>query len=857
MSTRDNLVSVEERILLHLLRRNTPKYTFNVPYALTRIGIAESVRANCSYASIPLRELIKKGYIKQYTGRVNFCKRSQRYFLLTDKGKKYASKKSMELSNEYILLKTSDNTKKTLFLDEIISFSNENEECPRITEMEVYTFTTKERVLDIEVLKKNRKKQIVDFSSEAPMIVHFYGRKKEIVTLKEWVNDENNNVIFIYGIPGIGKTTLVAKFIEDYRQTKNLFWHDFQELDSLHSVLSKLAEFLSELGCPDLEIQLHKHRKLDCLEISNILKKIVGSLDAILVFDDFHRANETLRNFFGYFQKIFISPSKLKIFILSREILPFYDLRDVIKSRSVAELELEGLDFESCKQLLNEKNIEKDDYKEIYKFTAGNPLFLEIIESKDCIDRYLYELFSNLEEDERNILEIISIYRYPVSDDCISSCGDFSFDTLFDLTKKSIVKKDVYDRYFIHDIIKSYFYKNIPPSKHKSLHLSAARWLEERENPIEILESIYHYFCAEDYENASKLVINYSSTILENGLTTELLGILEGTDEKKFNNGIWMKILMVKGKACNMIGEWKKALQNYNCSTDIANLTGDKACEGNALCKSGHILEEQNELEKALRHFNKSLEVSQKNNNQIGAGSAYHGIGRIYWRREDRKKAIQNFRESLKIAEKLDNLELMASVYIDMGNVYDEQSETEKAIECYNKSLDILNKVNNPFETSRALANLGITYRNMGEYYKAIEYYNEQLITAQQVHDLKLLGYGYAGISFCYANIKEFEKTREYIGKAEKIALKLDNENIMNMVNRTNSLLCKHERRWDEGIVYCIKSIDYLEKLGASYQLPETYEELGLMYQEKGEVEKAERHKKIAEDLYIKLYDEK
>ncbi|MHA2121069.1 MAG: tetratricopeptide repeat protein [Promethearchaeota archaeon] len=853
MSTRDNLVSVEDRILLYLLRRNTPKYTFNVPFALTRMGIAESISANCSYASIPLKELIKKGYIKQNTGRVNFCKRSQRYFLITDKGKKIASKLSMELSNEYILLKISDNMKKTLFLDEIIPYSNENEKCPKITEMDVYTFTTKERILDIEVLKKNKKKQIVDFSSEAPMIVHFYGRKKEMATLKEWVSDENNNIIFIHGIPGIGKTTLVAKLLEDYRQTKNLFWHDFQELDSLHSVLSKLAEFLSELGYPDLEIQLHKHRKLDCLEISNILKKIVRSLDVILVFDDFHKANDAIRDFFGYFQKIFTPPSKLNILILSREILPFYDLRDVIKSRSVAELELEGLDFESCKQLLKDKNIEKDDYKNIYKFTAGIPLFLEVIESKDSIDRYLYELFSNLKEHEKNILEIISIFRYPVSDDCISSCGDFSFDTLLDLTNKSIVKKDVYDRYFIHDIIKSYFYKNIPSSKLKSLHLSAARWLEERENPIEILESIYHYFYAEDYENASELVINYSSTILESGLTTELLGILDGVDEKRFETGVWMKILMIKGKAYNMMGEWKKALQNYNYSTDIANLTGDKTCEGNALCESGYILEEQNELEKALRYFNKSLEVSQKINNQIGVGSAYHGIGRIYWRREDRKKAILNFKESLKIAEKMDNLELMASVYIDMGNVYDEQSETEKAIECYNKSLNILKKVNNTFETSRALANLGITYRNMGEYYKAIEYYNEQLIIAQQLHDVKQLGYGYAGLSYCYANVKEFEKTREYLEKAEKIALKLENENIMNVINRTHSIICIQEERWDDGIKYCKKSLVYLEKLGASYQLPNVHKELGLMYKEKGEPEIAEKHMKIAEGLYNKL----
>jgi hypothetical protein len=75
----------------------------------------------------------------------------------------------------------------------------------------------------------------------------------------------------------------------------------------------------------------------------------------------------------------------------------------------------------------------------------------------------------------------------------------------------------------------------------------------------------------------------------------------------------------------------------------------------------------------------------------------------------------------------------------------------------------------------------------------------------------------------------------------------------MNVINRTHSIICIQEERWDDGIKYCKKSLVYLEKLGASYQLPNVHKELGLMYKEKGEPEIAEKHMKIAEGLYNKL----
>jgi len=115
-----------------------------------------------------------------------------------------------------------------------MSYLSKEEFNTDITELDIYSMILKDGTLDIEQMKTFNKKQFVDFSTEAPTISYFYGRKKEMTLLKKRVDDkEGPNIIFIHGTAGIGKTTLAAKLKHNYRGSKHLFWHNFHELDAL------------------------------------------------------------------------------------------------------------------------------------------------------------------------------------------------------------------------------------------------------------------------------------------------------------------------------------------------------------------------------------------------------------------------------------------------------------------------------------------------------------------------------------------------------------------------------------------------------------------------------------------------
>jgi tetratricopeptide (TPR) repeat protein len=730
--------------------------------------------------------------------------------------------------------------------------------CTGITELEIYSTISKDCTLDIEQLKTIKKIQFVDFSAEAPEITHFYGRKREMALLKKRIEDkEGPNIIFIHGIAGIGKTTLAAKLTQNYLGSKHLFWHNFHELDALPSVLLKLGEFLSEVGLNHLEVQLRAQRSFDHLKISGILRQSIGTIDGILIFDDFQKANDQIKQFFAYFVRILTPPSKTKMVIMSREIIPFYDQRDVLVRKLVTELELEGLDFESSKRLLKGKGIDKKKFKEIHDFTAGNPLYLEVFESKDRVERYLSETFLNLGEDEKKILGMISIHRFPIPEDTLAVNSDFDFRELYALMQKSIVKKDTQDRYLVHDIIKQFFYRRLSPSKRKERHLLAARWYENSDEPSDLIEAIHHYQQAEEFELASRFAVDSSISVFNSGYSAEYLTTLEKFDEKDLESSEWAEILIVKGKACNMCGEWKKALHYLTQGVDAATMTDNIKLKARALCESGHILEEQNELEKAMEHFKKCRKISDNTDYPLGTGEGYRGMGRVHWRRSKHGEAIANFEKCLEISKRSEDLELTASIYIDLGNVYDEKYEMEKAIECYKKSLDILKTIKNASETTRAFINLAATYKHFEKFNESFHNYTISIDLAEDIRDIKYLTYSYAGISYCLAKVDKFEKARGYVKKAEDIALKIDNENVMFDIYRTHAYIYKHETKWEEALEYFRKSIAIVEKLKASYYLSDAHLEFGQLFYEKGDTKNAKKHFDIAARLYTELGLEK
>lgn len=849
-----SLLNPKDRVVLHLSAYKIQRKKYDMPLAVTREGIAKATGVGLSHASRQISKLKEKGYLIKVNGRAKGKNRNQDFYFLNAKGKKYAESLKKRMKKMQIKMIGINGAPQKMGLNEAIDYLIDAG-ISDVNKLDICKFTSAEGVLYIKELEKSRKERYIDFTERVPKITHFFGREEELNKLNEWIADkEKHNIIFIHGMAGIGKTTLAAKLIEDYQESKHLFWHDFNELDTLRGILLKLGDFLTELGNNHLELFMRTRTSLDFHEISRILGKSIGKLDAIIIFDDFQKSDDQIRKFFVYFLGMLSPSSQTKMLVLSREIVPFYDSRDVLDNETVAELRLEGLDFESTKKLLSEKEIDEQDFEEIYMFTAGNPLFLEFFQSESHLERFVHdELFSKLKENERKILGCLSIYRYPVTEETLAVHGDIDFETLYTLTQKSLVKLDAQDRYFLHDIIKRFFYSRLSRSKRRYYHRLTAKGFESGKDASHIIEAIYHYQEAGDLTPASELALEYSSMIIDGGYATDLLGILERFVEKDLESKIWSEILFTKGKTSYIVGEWKKALHYLTECSDLSTVIHNDELKVKAICQSGHILEEHNELEKALSTFKNSLLISKKANYLLGMAESYRGLGRIHWRSSRHQKAIDNYKKSLEISNKEDFYDLSGSTYIDLGNAYDERCELSKAVECYDTSIALLTKGKNVNETARAYGNLGVAYRHYNNYNKAIKYHKKQLDLLKNSDYLIQMGYGYSWIGYCYAKINDFKNAKRYAEKAEEIALKIENQNVMFDVQLTYALIYANQNKWDEALNYFQRSIKDAKEVNAFFPLAETYFEVGQIYQKMGDKKNAKKNFKHAAKLYKRL----
>jgi DNA-binding MarR family transcriptional regulator len=473
MPKNSSFISVENRVLLHLLKFNAPKYEFEVPGSLTQKGIAKAINANQSYVSIPINKFLKEGKIKEYSGHVNHGKRKQKYYLLTKKGEKFTKKIRSNLLNIEISIRESNGKIIIKPLGKVTNYIEEQETFSNISEMDIYSSISNDCIIDINCLRREDKKRIVDYSSNAPVIHSFYGRNKELSFLKDWVGqNEDHNVINIYGMAGIGKTTLVAKFIESYRQEKHLFWYKFTKSDTLRTTLFELSKFLSKLGFHELEINLRAHKKFDNFQVMDILNNDLGKVTAILIFDDFQKSSDPVNDFFEQFIQNNNNSMNTKIIILSR-LLHFYSKKDEAEYKTVSELELNGLDFEETCEMLKEKGIDESRFEKIYKLSNGNPFYLE---SMVGLEEYIHgELYFDLSDEEKELIGFLSVLRFPISENCMTHRDHRYLNILPLLTQKSIIKTDANNLFYVHDIMKDFFYIRLSPSQRLANHRGRSR----------------------------------------------------------------------------------------------------------------------------------------------------------------------------------------------------------------------------------------------------------------------------------------------------------------------------------------------------------------------------------------------
>jgi len=210
----------------------------------------------------------------------------------------------------------------------------------------------------------------------APKITHFYGRETELQTLSHWLINQNTRLISIVGLPGIGKTTLIKRFVDLNLQNFNIIiWKNIKLSDSLDSIIAEIfkainSEFIQTENKLTQLFNLFRQQK--CLIILDNIQELFTPEQLAGKYKPEYKDYKTFLTMITEIEHqsslILISQEQCQEMIcIDEELYP------------VKCLELQGLDNTDI--LKNQRLKDEESWSKLINLYEGNPVYLQDISS--------------------------------------------------------------------------------------------------------------------------------------------------------------------------------------------------------------------------------------------------------------------------------------------------------------------------------------------------------------------------------------------------------------------------------------------------------------------------------------------
>ncbi len=467
-------LTVKERILLHLLESVQPGEQVEVSAAHTQEGVAHGAGVDLRHLSQFVRPLDRDGLVQERTAHVEGHRQRMKVYDLTQSGRLAAIRLRERVKSQVVRVRDGDQVREESLEQALREVGG------KISLIAAARQVQERGVLDLKSANPPMTSAFVEQIWDAPRIRDFVGRREELAEILR--EDRGPQVFVVRGVAGIGKSVFAAKTCELLRGQRNLFWHRIRPWESQQALLASLSRFLEAVDRPGLASVL---KRGDLALVPEVLHQDLPDTHSVLVFDDAHEASEETLGFFRMLTEAVVTAPDVRVLVLTRRALSFYDVRDITMRGIVREIELHGLTSNEAAALLAAGE-DATKLAGLGRRLAGHPLFIDLVRShrydipgavKD-VERFIEEtIYKGLSGAEKTTMKAASLYQVPVPRQALLSIPGSSFETLASLRDRSLLRLVGRDRYEVHDTIRGFFAGVLTPTEAQEFAALAVREL--------------------------------------------------------------------------------------------------------------------------------------------------------------------------------------------------------------------------------------------------------------------------------------------------------------------------------------------------------------------------------------------
>ncbi|MCW3491710.1 tetratricopeptide repeat protein [Dethiobacter alkaliphilus] len=464
----------------------------------------------------------------------------------------------------------------------------------------------------------------------------YYGREQVVNNLRRFINNKSSKICFIFGMRGIGKTSLLTEAINSIYP---LNWHKHYIYITEGTGFPRF--FLSLCESIGFNVSEEKIDRLVPEQLEALLYRFFKEYDKVrrscIIIDDWHYTllKQGYRDVrFYFFLKIAGSrpgDNFNKVFVASQKRCSVFGANSLVLNPLDNESIYAIIDWHIKSLYGDSKSI--DIPSELINKLHGNPLAAEIV--SQLLDKFpVNELLNDITVQERfqdrlipillekielneaevNFINYLSVFNMPFPYDIIDHyIGEESANLIESLMDHFLLEYDIETGlYQIHPLIKDFYYNRIPKEQKIKYHNIIADYYEVKvetnvSSPVDKGEFISHLAHSMQFERAMNLRFFYIDELrpvakrlykgrdYKNALSTYL--VLNKFIDKDLD------ILFHIGLCYANLDKWQDAEKYINESLEL----DPKAWW--VLAGYGHVLVKKYNLAPAEKYLNHALEV--------------------------------------------------------------------------------------------------------------------------------------------------------------------------------------------------------------------------------------------------------
>lgn len=217
-----------------------------------------------------------------------------------------------------------------------------------------------------------------------PKVTFFNGREEEINYLKKQINLFKRRFIALIGVGGIGKSSIVAKLIEELvlekgNQYEFIFWINVNHCFSIEDLATEIINILGLKVSKDEAIEQKINLIIEKLNLSPSLLVLDG-FESLAQVDNYEIKLRYKRLFVKFTQE----QHQSCIIVTSQ--IPMEEIANSTTGLPIVSVKVEGLQEGAALEMLHERGLGGDECKHLIDIYRGNPSELESV--ADRIHRF-------------------------------------------------------------------------------------------------------------------------------------------------------------------------------------------------------------------------------------------------------------------------------------------------------------------------------------------------------------------------------------------------------------------------------------------------------------------------------------